>query len=189
MRVVFPGAAVIAAVTLSGCQIPPWGSPSGPVSGSPSAASTPGGGAGSASGSATPSTVPSAVGHKASGSLIFYKMPVSTKLAGTCVETGPLTATIADHANDFYGTVDLTVVLDPAQGSVTSVTGALGEDTEGFARKLSYSATTPGSSATLSGTGPTYQITGVLSSQETRHSKTTTTEALPFSLKLTCQKS
>lgn len=127
------------------------------------------------------------VGHKATGSLVFYKMPVSTKLVGTCVETGPLTVVLADHANDFYGTVDLTAVLDPGQGVVTSVTGALGEDTEGFTRKLSYSATTPGSSAALSGRGPTYLISGVLSSQETRHAKTTTTATLPFSLKVTCK--
>lgn len=187
MRVVLPGAAAIAAVTLSGCQFPPWGSPLSPASGSPSAAATPGGGAGS--GSPTASTAPTAAAHKATGSLVFYQMPVSTKMTGTCVETGPLTATLADHSNDFYSTVDLTVVLDPAQHTVTSVTGSLGEDSEGFTRKLSYSATTPGSSAAVSGSGPTYQISGVLSSQETRYSKTTTTTTLPFSLKLTCQAS
>lgn len=189
MRVVVPGAAAIAAVTLVGCQVPQWGSPFSPTA-TPSASGSVEPSASGAS-APTPSSSAPVPTHKATGTLVFYQMAVSTKMAGTCVGTEPVTAVLSDHANDFYTTVDLTAVFDPVEGTVSSVTGDLGEDTEGFTRKLSYSGAAPaaGTSATLTGKGPTYQIAGVLTSQETRHSKTTTTRTLPFTLKVTCKTS
>ncbi len=189
MRVVVPGAAVIATVALTGCQVPQWNSPFSPTS-TPSVLPT-SSGSGASQTTPTPSSTAPAPTHKAAGTLVFYRMTVSTKLAGTCAGTGPVTAVLADHANEFYTTVDLAAVFDPVAGTVSSVTGDVGEDSEGFTRKLSYSAAAPvaGTSATLTSKGSTYQIAGVLNSEETRYSKTTTTTTLPFTLIVTCKAS
>ncbi len=188
MRVVVPGAAVIATVALTGCQVPQWNSPFSPTS-TPSVVPAPSG-----SGTSqipTPSSSAPAPTHKATGTLVFYRMTVSTKMAGTCTGTESVTAVLADHANAFYTTVDLSAVFDPVAGTVSSVTGDVGEDPEGFTRKLSYSAAAPvaGTSATVTSKGSTYKITGVLNSEETRYSKTTTTRTLPFTLTVTCKAS
>jgi hypothetical protein len=136
----------------------------------------------------TPSTsAPATPSVKASGTLAFY-MTVSKALAGTCkTVSGDPTITLADHANEFYKTVDATVVLDAKKAAVTSVKAALGEDQEGFAWKLSYQSpnSDKGTSAALKVAGNTYTISGKLTAKETRGSKTIT-ETLPFTIVATC---
>ena len=69
---------------------------------------------------------------------------------------------LADVNNDFFGTVDLTVVLTPRAGAVSTLAGAFGEDSEGITRKLSFDAAKPakGASAVLTSSGTTYRVAG-----------------------------
>jgi hypothetical protein len=187
LRGALTGLGVMTVLVLTGCQFPQWGSPLTP-SATPS--TTPTGSAGATateSPSPTASSAPSAV-SKATGSLVFFQMAVSKKLVGVCSRNSNLSVTLSDPKNDFYESLDLAVLLDPAQNQVISVTGDLGADSEGFTWHLSYDSTAPaaGTSATLTGSDRGYTITGVLASAQTRHGKTTTQD-LPFTLKLACQ--
>jgi len=122
--------------------------------------------------------------------MLFYANPVSDKLTGTCTIGEPLTITLADAKNDFYTSVDLTVVISPANYQVTSVSVILGEDAEEGTHNMSFSAAAPvaGTSATLAGSGPDYKVTGVVQDQETRHGKTTAS-LIPFTIKAICKTS
>ncbi|MGC3992729.1 MAG: lipoprotein LpqH [Propionicimonas sp.] len=178
------------AVTLAACATPASSSftpkpietitPSAPptVSATPSEAPT--------SASATP-TATQAKAVKATGTLAIY-MTVTKKLAGTCrTVSGAPTITLADHDNEWYGTVDLTVVLDSSRSSVASIDGAFGEDSEGFTWKLGYSASdaAKGTSAALTTSGSSFTVSGKLTAKETRDGKTTT-ELLPYKITAKC---
>ncbi|MFT4110998.1 hypothetical protein [Propionicimonas sp.] len=136
-----------------------------------------------ASASATPTTA----SVKATGSLALY-MTVTKKLVGTCrTVSGSPTVTLADHDNEWYQTVDLTVVFDSSRTSVASIDGAFGEDSEGFTWKLGYSGSEPakGTSAALTGSGSSFTISGKLTAKETRDGKTTS-ELLPYKITGKC---
>ena len=73
---------------------------------------------------------------KATGSLALYS-EASKKLAGTCAtKSGVPTLTVADRANDFFGTIDATMVLSARRTTVSKLTIALGEDSESIVRNL-----------------------------------------------------
>jgi len=133
--------------------------------------------------SASPSTV---VPVKATGRLSLYKSNLVTKaLVGTCVVVdGKPTVTLADHKNDFYGTVDLTVVLSADGGEVASIAGAFGEDSELHTWKLVHPA--KGTSAELVTSGGVYRISGKLMAYV---DGATTGDLLPYSLTATCASS
>lgn len=191
------GRAVVAAlgtgvaVTLTACAstapgftpkpvetITPSAPPRTTPSSTPSATST-------ASETSTPTASPAEA--KASGSLAMFA-PVTSKLSGTCgTKNGASTITLADHANDFYGTVDVTVVLKPGKAAVDAVAVAFGEDSEGFTWKLSYDSAKPvaGTSAKLVAAGNVYTVSGKLNAQETRKGKTIE-EVLPFKVVAKC---
>lgn len=134
-----------------------------------------------------PSTTPASPAVKATGTMAIFG-EVSKALKGTCQTTdaGP-TITLADKANEFYGTVATTVVLDPAKKAVVAVQATFEEDSEGFAWVLSYDSADPvaGTSAKLVKAGNTYTISGKLQSKETRKGKTRT-EILPFTVVARC---
>lgn len=139
----------------------------------------------SESDTSTPTASPAVV--KASGSLSMYAA-VTKKLGGTCgTKDGASTITLADHANDFYGTVDVTLVLKTGKAAVDSVDVAFGEDSEGFTWKLSYDSAKPvtGTSAKLVTAGNTYTVSGKLNAVETRKGKSIE-EVLPFKLVAKC---
>lgn len=97
---------------------------------------------------------------KATGDLSFYKGNVVSKaFVGTCVVAGGKpTITLADHKNDFYGTVDLAIVFAADAGQVASIAGDFGEDSELITRTLAYPA--KGASAALVESGGVYRISG-----------------------------
>lgn len=132
------------------------------------------------SASASPST---AAAVKATGQLSLYKNNLVTKaFTGTCVvAAGKPTVTLADHKNDFFGTVDLTIVLSADGGDVASITGALGEDSELITRKLAHPD--KGTSAELVTSGGVYRISGKLMAYE-NDAKTGT--LIPYSIVATC---
>ncbi|MCA0295396.1 MAG: lipoprotein LpqH [Actinobacteria bacterium] len=139
------------------------------------------------SASQTATATPSPASVKASGSLTMYA-EVTKKLTGTCgTKNGASTITLADHANDFYGTVDATIVLKAGKAAVDSVAVAFGEDSEGFTWKLSYDSakTASGTSAKLASAGNTYTVSGKLKAVETRKGKTIE-EVLPFKVVAKC---
>jgi hypothetical protein len=156
------GMATVLAAGLVGCGL--VGSPSAhPVptqsvstpAGTPSESVTPSVSVTSAS--ATP-TAPPAV--KATGRLTFFKSNlVSKSFVGTCaVVGGKPTVTLADHKNDFYTTVDLTIVLASDGGDVASIAGDFGEDSELITRTLKVPD--KGTSAHLVTSGGEYRISG-----------------------------
>lgn len=199
-------AAAAATVALAGCaKTPPVVDP--PATGtptSPSSSPTPSGSAsatptksasttpkGSAtpSGSSTPSTAPSSTPSdkpavKAKGSLVLYS-EASTKLTGTCeAKAGAPTLTVADRANDFFGTIDATMVLSANRTTVSTLTIALGKDSESIVRRLSYDAAQPakGTSLELTGTGSTLKAKGKLSNSENGKPA----GLMPVTLTITC---
>jgi len=183
------GAALAASLlTLTGCGLLDWGAQFAPTPApysphqSPSAiAPTP---------SPTPTPSPSSVPMKATGSLMLHANPVTEKLTGTCTLGEPATIVLADHQNDFFTTVDMTVVISPASLEVVSVAVLLGEDAEEGTHDMSFSSEVPiaGTSAALTGSGPDYRVTGVVQDRETRHNKTTTT-LIPFTINANCKSS
>ena len=176
----------LAVSTLSGCGMLDWGSkfaPSmAPYSPPPSAGAT------AATPMPTPTPSPSVPSVPATGSMLFFANPVTDKLTGTCAVGESVTIVLADHKNDFYSTVDVTVVIDPATLTVASVSTITGEDGEEGTHNMSFTAAAPvaGTSARLVGTGPDYKITGTMQDLETRHSKQTMT-LIPFTIKANCK--
>ncbi len=110
---------------------------------------------------------------------------VSDRLTGTCASTGSgPTLRVKDKKNDFFETVDVTVVLTADRASVQSVTAALGEDSEGVTRKLTYaSPAASGETATLVVSGQTYKIAGQALMYE---DGARTGSLIPYSLTVTC---
>jgi hypothetical protein len=195
-------AGLAGAVTgLSGCAIvPPGGvtsaSPSPTVSATTAVPSSPGTSAPATSPppqsatavptatpdapTASPTAAPSAV--KATGTLLTYSNMVSDQLTGTCQTTKDAPGfMLSDAQNDFYGTVDLAVVLKAGREAVTSVRADFGEDFEGTTRKLAHPET--GTSATVSAKGSTYTVKGKVRMYEGSSKKGT---LVPFTLTVTC---
>lgn len=134
-----------------------------------------------------PSASPSAVATKATGSLSLFS-PVSTRLTGTCQRrAGGPTLTVADHANDFFQTVDVTIVLTPTVDGITSISAAFGEDSENISRALAYQTASPikGTSATFRASGNTYKVSGKAQVVE-NDGVAKTRSILPFSITVTC---
>lgn len=155
-------------------------SPSGSASATPSESSSP-----STTPSSSPSSTPSdKPAVKATGSLALYS-EASKKLAGTCAtKSGVPTLTVADRANDFFGTIDATMVLSARRTTVSKLTIALGEDSESIVRTISYNAAQPtkGTSLELTGKGATFTAKGKLSNTENGQPAGT----IPVTLTITC---
>ncbi|WP_298128942.1 hypothetical protein [Micropruina sp.] len=155
-------------------------SPSGSASATPSESSSP-----STTPSSSPSSTPSdKPAVKATGSLALYS-EASKKLAGTCAtKSGVPTLTVADRANDFFGTIDATMVLSARRTTVSKLTIALGEDSESIVRTISYNAAQPtkGTSLELTGKGATFTAKGKLSNTENGRPAGT----IPVTLTITC---
>ena len=188
--------AVAGTIMLSGCADPlNWGSAFAPKPSAgtprPSASSAPAtsGAPTQAPSSEAPSAsaTPSAVTAKASGSMKLYANEVSRRFAGTCTTADTIKIVVADHANDFYGTVDVTTVLNADATQVSSILAVFGEDSEGITRKISYTGDAPakGTSAKLTAAGQRYQISGNGLATETRNGKDTN-RLIPYTLDLTC---
>lgn len=153
---------------LAGCaKTPPaLNPPASAVPGSPSASPAPSEPAPPAiTGSATPQETPTSTpGVKATGSLTLFT-EASTSMTGTCrTSSGEPTLTVADHRNDFFGTVEATLLLSARRTTVTKLTIELGEDSELVTRRLSYDAARPGagSSVDLTGKGSAFTVSGKL---------------------------
>lgn len=159
-------------------------SPSGSASETPSESSSPRT-TPSTSSSSTPSSTPSdKPAVKAKGSLTLYS-EASKKLAGTCAtKSGVPTLTVADRSNDFFGTIDATMVLSARRTTVAKLTIALGEDSESIVRTISYNAAQPakGTSLELTGKGATFTAKGKLSNTENGQPAGT----MPVTLTITC---
>ncbi|MFT4225991.1 hypothetical protein [Micropruina sp.] len=155
-------------------------SPSGSASATPSESSSP-----STTPSSSPSSTPSdKPAVKATGSLALYS-EASKKLAGTCAtKSGVPTLTVADRANDFFGTIDATMVLSARRTTVSKLTISLGEDSESIVRTISYNAAQPakGTSLDLTGKGATFTAKGKLSNTENGQPAGT----IPVTLTITC---
>ncbi len=155
-------------------------SPSGSASATPSESGSP-----STTPSSTPSSTPSdKPGVKATGSLALYS-EASKKLAGTCAtKSGVPTLTVADRANDFFGTIDTTMVLSARRTTVSKLSISLGEDSESIVRTISYDAAQPakGTSLDLTGKGATFTAKGKLSNTENGQPAGT----IPVTLTITC---
>jgi hypothetical protein len=188
--------AVAGTLLLSGCADPlNWGSAFAPKpsAGTPRPSVTSGpatSGVPSQAPSSQPpsaSSTPSAVTAKASGSMKLYANEVSRRFTGTCTTSDTIKIAAADHANDFYGTVDVTVVLDSDATQVNSMLAVFGEDSEGITRKISYRGDAPakGTSAKLTAAGQRYQLSGNGLATETRNGKDTN-RLIPYALDLTC---
>ena len=137
--------------------------------------------------SQSPTNSPSATpAVKASGSLTFFKANlVSDTFKGTCRTAGEApTISLADSKNDFYGTVELEIVLDRAKKQVASIAGDFGEDSELITRQIAYNSAKPakGTSAALKTSGNTYTITGKAEMFEDG----TATDPIPFTIKAKC---
>lgn len=146
-----------------------------PPPSSPTASSTP------SSPTSTPSVNPVV---KATGSLALYA-DVSSTLTGTChVVDGVPTLELADHSNEFFGTVDVVIELSPERDAVASLTADLGEDFEQIERRISYDAEKPakGTSTKLTVSGSTYKLTGKAKNVEEGKDAGT----IPFAITATC---
>lgn len=133
----------------------------------------------------SPSTTPSAKpAVRATGSLSLYG-PATKKLAGTCATvSGVPTLTAADRANDFFGTVEASMVLSAHRTTVATLTITLGEDADSVARRLTYGAAQPAkdTSVDLTMTGATFTAKGKLSNTENGQPAGT----VPVTLAITC---
>ena len=94
---------------------------------------------------------------------------------------------VGDHTNDFYGTVDVTVVLAGDASAVGSIMAVFGEDSEGITRQITYNGDAPakGTSAKLTSAGQRYQVSGTGLAVETRNGKDSS-RLIPYALDLTC---
>jgi hypothetical protein len=156
------GLALVLTTGLAGCTLfaaNPATSPVPSQTGSAGTSSSPATPTGSPT---SPSATPSNAAVKATGQLSLYKNNLVTKaFTGTCVVAkGKPTVTLADHSNDFYGTVDLSIVLNADGGEVASIAGAFGEDSELITRTLVHPV--KGTSALLVTSGGVYRISGKL---------------------------
>jgi len=114
--------------------------------------------------------------------MLTYSNLVSDQLSGTCQTTKDApTFALADAKNDFYGTVDVVVVLKAGREAVTSLRADFGEDFEGTPRKLTHPDT--GTSASVSAKGSTYTVKGKIRMYEGKSKKGT---LVPFTVTVTC---
>lgn len=112
---------------------------------------------------ATPSRTPTKPAAKGTGSMTLFSNAVSNAFVSTCkTAKGSPTIVLTDNNNDFFGTVDVTLVLNSAASAVASIDGVFGEDSEGITRKLAFAAARPakGASAVLTKSGMTYKVVG-----------------------------
>jgi hypothetical protein len=184
------GMATVLAAGLAGCGLLPGSAPAHSVpteavstpAATPSASVTPS--VSITSASPTPTAAPVV---KATGRLTFFKSNlVSKAFAGTCaVVGGKPTVTLADHKNDFYHTVDLTVVLVADGGDVASIAGAFGEDSEKLVTRTLVHPD-KGTSAHLVASGGEYRISGSGMLYEDGSKNGT---LIPFSIIAKCAKS
>jgi len=184
------GMATVLAAGLAGCGLLPGSAPSQSLpsqavstsAAAPSESVTPSVSATSAS--ATPTAAPAV---KATGRLTFYKSNlVSKAFVGTCaVVGGKPTVTLADHKNDFYSTVDLTVVLAADGGDVASIAGAFGEEGEKLVTRTLVHPD-KGTSAHLVVSGGEYRISGNAMLYENGSKNGT---LIPYSIVAKCAKS
>jgi hypothetical protein len=154
------GMAIVLTTGLAGCTLFAANPATSPTPSQASSAATSSSPATPTVSPTSPSASPSTVVVKATGQLSLYKNNLVTKaFTGTCaVVGGKPTVTLADHSNDFYGTVDLTIVLSSDGGEVASIAGAFGEDSELITRTLVHPA--KGTSALLVTSGGVYRISG-----------------------------
>ncbi len=172
----------VALTTLTGCDFFNWGSQFAPTPAPTSARPSP-----------SPTSSPSVVAPtqaesvKATGSLQFNGFGVSEVMTGTCTTADPMTVTLRDPKNEFYSTVDATVIIDKANLELDSVSIITGADGEGGIHKVTYSVSAPveGTSARLTGSGPDYQISGTMTDQDSPHGKPVTT-LIPVVLSFRC---
>lgn len=119
--------------------------------------------------SATPPETPSSTpGVTATGSLTLYR-EASKAMTGSCrTSSGIPTLTVADRTNEFFGSVDATLLLSERRTTVAKLTIALGEDSELVTRTLTYDAANPGAdtSVDLTGKGSAFVVSGKLTSTE-----------------------
>jgi hypothetical protein len=184
------GMATMLAAGLAGCGLVPGTTPtqsiptpavSTPVE-TPSASVTPS--VPVTSPSATPTAAPAV---KATGQLTFFKNNVVSKaFVGTCaVVGGKPTVTLADHKNDFYNTVDLTIVLAEDGGDVASISGAFGEESEKLTTRTLVHPD-KGTSARLVVSDGEYRIGGNAMLYE---GGSKSGSLIPYSITATCAKS
>lgn len=181
------GAAILVTVGLSACATLGLGAtPSHSIQASaPESATSVPVTPSASSASATPT--PSAKPVSATGRMNLYNNLVSKAFVGTCakVDDQP-TLALSDKRNDFFETVEVSVVLDADAGAVASIDAAFGEDAEGITRQLAYSSDPKlkGTSAALVENGGTdYSITGKAMIYE---DKATKGELIPFSIQVKC---
>lgn len=139
-------------------SLPPSPTPTPSASSTPSATITP-----TRTPTSTPTSTPSKPAAKGTGSMTLFSNAVSNAFVSTCrTAKGLPTIVLTDNNNDFFGTVDLTLVLNPAARAVALIDGEFGEDSEGITRKLAFSAARPakGASAVLTTSGMTYKVAG-----------------------------
>ncbi len=184
------GMATVLAAGLAGCGLLPGATPtqsvptpavSTPV-GTPSASVTP-----SVSVTSPSATPTAAAAVKATGQLTFFKGNVVSKaFVGTCaVVGGKPTVTLADHKNDFYNTVDLTIVLAEDGGDVASISGAFGEESEKLTTRTLVHPD-KGTSARLVVSDGEYRIGGNAMLYE---GGSKSGSLIPYSITATCAKS
>ncbi len=91
---------------------------------------------------------------------------------------------MTDRSNDFFGTIDATLVLSAQRTTVSTLTIRLGEDPESIARRLSYNAAQPGkgTSVDLTRKGATFIAKGKLTNTENGKAAGT----MPVTLTITC---
>lgn len=177
----------IATLGLTGCGLqapaPTSSLPNTVGTATPSAPST------SATPSQTATTAAPTSGPQlqATGKLVLYtENLVSDQLAGSCqvIEEVP-TITLADDANDFFTSVELTVQLNAAGDSVAGVDIQLGEDSESITHGITAGPEVAGTSATVSHTATVVTVKG--KGTMTDDGKVST-KGLPFTITANCSK-
>lgn len=113
----------------------------------------------------------------------LYQNLVSDAMVGTCRKVGGRpTLVLADANNDFFETVDVTVVLSADARTVTSLVAEFGEDSEGVTRRITAPDGT-GTSATLAVSGGTYKVTG---DARMREGGATVGTTVPYTVTVKC---
>ena len=134
------------------------------------------------------SAAPSAASVTATGNLNFYA-EVSSAMSGTCSRVDGLpTLSVIDESNDFFQTVSLTMVLNPAKDRLVSLAVETGEDSEEITWHLKYEAAKPakGTSADLVVNGSTYRVSGNATAVEIDADGGKVTEIIPFGATVKC---
>lgn len=123
---------------------------------------------------------------RATGQMTLFQNVVSKSFTGTCQHVnGDSQIKLADKKNPFFHTVAVSVMFDAETRAVSTVSAEFGEDNDGITRTMTYQASdrTKGASASASGSGATWTISGKSLIFEDR---SVTGELIPFSIKVTC---